>query len=80
MCGEDASPHDTNPDSRNQMIQQTALLLPNHQHQMGGTGGGGLRSSWCSTSIANASCVPAFHGQDIQCYKELWTVDGTECA
>ena len=38
----------------------------------------GIRDSWCSTMIVNETCVPEYPGQELRCYKELWTVDGAE--
>eukprot|EP00094_Tigriopus_californicus_P003762 TCALIF_03620-PA protein Name:"Protein of unknown function" AED:0.40 eAED:0.40 QI:0/0.33/0/0.5/0.66/0.5/4/0/294 len=69
VCGQDASPHDSNPYPKAQTAKRGKSSNP---------AGNELRSSWCSTSISNASCTPDFYAQEVQCYKELWTVDGKE--
>ena len=50
VCGEDASPHDTNPDSREQQIKQTEQLgiaAPPLQPNT-------LKASWCTTRLVAA--------------------------
>lgn len=35
-------------------------------------------NNWCSGMVTNAACQPDKPGQELFCYKEIWTVDGSE--
>ena len=35
-------------------------------------------TSWCSSMVTSATCVPNNPGEEMFCYKEIWTVDGVK--
>lgn len=34
-------------------------------------------TSWCSSMVTSANCAPKNPGDEVLCYKEIWTVDGS---